>query len=30
MIVHLGIDLCCANDLGVCSGRQDKRSTIDT
>ena len=22
MIVHLGIDLCCANDLGVCSGRQ--------
>ena len=22
MIVHLGIDLCCANDLGVCSGGQ--------
>ena len=22
MIVHLGVDLCCANDLGVCSGRQ--------
>ena len=22
MIVHLDIDLCCANDLGVCSGRQ--------
>ena len=22
MIVHLGIDPCCANDQGVCSGRQ--------
>ena len=22
MIVHLGVDLCCANDLGACSGRQ--------